>query len=258
MVQHFSRMPLLVTGMAAIIAMTFNFTNIFRFQSNSLSALYVLEPFSEQAVSSSSDQPGSAATDQYQSLDLVESSRNTSSLVSIPVPVPVSKEPATPLRSRSRRVPSPSRSKNTTVTDGGSRSKKTTVTDVVAVATVTIRTPTAPIPDSLCGGCRLAIIKRKPFTTCGNIIQSIMSSKKNSSIPDLTLVQAAVKVGAKYEKCARCDPSACPLHEKLYWRFDQKAPIINFGRTHMLSSIPAANRIPASAIADLPSCKSCP
>jgi hypothetical protein len=122
--------------------------------------------------------------------------------------------------------------------------------------TNTIGTPTAPIQDSLCGGCRLAVITRKnPYLTCGDRIKSIMSqSQKNNSTPDMTMVQAAIQVAAVYpEKCSRCDPTACPDSEKLYWRFDQKAPVINYGRTHMLSSIPAAHRIPASALADLPS-----
>jgi hypothetical protein len=122
--------------------------------------------------------------------------------------------------------------------------------------TNTIRTPTAPIQDSMCGGCRLAVITRKnPYLTCGDGIKSIMSqSQQNNSTPDLTMVQAAVQVAAAYpEQCSRCDPTACPGSEKLYWRFDQKAPVINYGRTHMLSSIPAVHRIPASALADLPS-----
>jgi hypothetical protein len=120
----------------------------------------------------------------------------------------------------------------------------------------TIRTPTAPIQDSLCGGCRLAAITRKnPYLTCGDRIKSIMSqSLKNNSTTDLTLVQAAVQVAAVYpDKCSRCDPTTCPGSEKVYWRFDQKTPIINYGVTHMLSSIPAAHRIPASALVDLPS-----
>jgi hypothetical protein len=121
--------------------------------------------------------------------------------------------------------------------------------------TNTIRTPTAPNQDSLCGGCRLAAITRNPYLTCGDRIKSIMSqSQKNNSTTDLTLVQAAVQVAAVYpDKCSRCDPTACPGSEKLYWRFDQKAPVINYGVTHMLSSIPAAHRIPASALTDLPS-----
>jgi hypothetical protein len=311
------RMSVLVLGMTAFMAGTFNVTSMFKF------GRYLPGVFTEHVVSKTGKDSMTAPA-----LNYVESSRNASSVV------PVSKDPATPLSTSRNRVPSSSRSrsKNTTVTDvavvtvtdaidvidsitiqnslcGGCRlsiidpgdtcgdhieslifksHKNSSITDLTLVQaavqvaamysehcsrcdptacsssekvywhdlfssvtdTNTVSTPTAPIQDSLCGGCRLAVIKsNNPLMTCGDRIQHFVTrSHKN-----WTLVQAAIQVAAVYpEKCSRCDPTACSEADKMYWRFDQKSPVINHGRTHMLSSIPAANRIPASALADLP------
>jgi hypothetical protein len=48
-------------------------------------------------------------------------------------------------------------------------------------------------------------------------------------------------------KCRWCIPEACNGTSK-YWRYDKAAPTIDHAATHYLSSIPEANRIPASEI----------
>jgi hypothetical protein len=99
--------------------------------------------------------------------------------------------------------------------------------------------------DPLCGGCRYSHV---PITWqsgfCADMITKVMQSFKNVS-----LAQAGTHVGTKYpESCSRCLPDACNESAKKYWRFDDAAPRINFGRTQMVSALPSIYRFPKEAI----------
>jgi hypothetical protein len=99
--------------------------------------------------------------------------------------------------------------------------------------------------DPLCGGCRYSHV---PTTWqsgfCADMITKVMQTFKTVS-----LSQAGAHVGTKYPKfCSRCLPDACNASAKKYWRFDDAAPRINFGRTQMVSALPSIYRFPKEAV----------
>jgi hypothetical protein len=270
------RMTAFVMGAAVMLALTFNFMSKFR-DANDISSFpsheYVPEEVSKPAVSSKSE---SSDQDQSQGQTaMVDADLKDSPITETTTLQPQQEEKKSQQKQKQRQEKSETDSDSITVPaldliESSRNRKKVPASKETAASTplsssrsVDVATPTlesesmsAPIPDPLCGGCQLVRIKKKPYTTCGDEINSFMQkSQMNSSSSDLTLllVQAAVQVAKEYPTiCYRCNPAACPASDKLYWRFDQKAPIINYARTHMLSSIPAENRIPASAMADLP------
>jgi hypothetical protein len=99
--------------------------------------------------------------------------------------------------------------------------------------------------DPLCGGCRYSHV---PITWqsgfCAEKITEAMKTFKNVS-----LSQAGALVGTEHPKdCSRCLPDACEESAKKYWRFDDAAPQINFGRTQMVSALPSIYRFPKEAV----------
>jgi hypothetical protein len=283
-------------GLAAMTATTF--TGMFKFQNgdNSFGALNIYEYLPEHFVdnphavvtsvpcnsSTVTENTTEAQAETAQSVVFTsthvneEENKSAQRLVRPNEPINVHAQDESPYRSTTAK-----RSKRSTrtgaidvVTPESESSSLTVLPSATAAAAATAITSSLPlnvtekktekdrapfIPDPLCGGCRLAIISRNPFKTCGGQIDSIMakSSKKNKNLSqntsqNLSLAQAGAMVAEAYpSKCARCLSTTCTDADKLYWRFAEAAPKINSARTHMLSSIPPKHRIPASAIPDL-------
>jgi len=97
----------------------------------------------------------------------------------------------------------------------------------------------------ICGGCYHAVAKPEENVRCGYLIHQLVDEGKN-------LLAAAQQINQEYPTaCARCDPSACLVQEKKYWRYDalEQQPAILSSTVPKLGSIPSEYKIPSSAVA---------
>ena len=113
------------------------------------------------------------------------------------------------------------------------------------------------IHDDLCTDCRFALAGSHPNSnTCQwRLLRLLQLQQSNTTTATTTTQQTnnltqAAQFLAQEERpdfCSRCDPAACPDHEKVYWRLDAAAPRTVSAVTHYLRhAIPPSHRLPAS------------